>query len=57
MYELGVVPSIVDLILMYWNNNGVITKEKGTTISLKVQTGTRGDAILFEKSFVIMMLR
>ena len=53
--ELGVVPNIVDLILLYWDNKGAIAKSKGTAISSKVQTSTQGDTILFEKSLVIMM--
>ena len=45
IYELRVVPRIVDLILLYWDNNGAITKAKGTMVSSKVQTSTQGDAI------------
>ena len=49
------VPRIADPILLYWDNNGAIEKEKGTTVSSKVQTSTQDDTILFGKSLVIMM--
>ena len=29
IYELGVVPSIVDLILLYYDDNGAIAKNHG----------------------------
>ena len=51
------VPSIVDPILSYWDDNGAIAKAKGTMVSSKVQTSTQSDAIEFEKSLVIMMYR
>ena len=35
IYELGVVPSIVDPILLYCDDNGVIAKENGITTSTK----------------------
>ena len=57
MYDLRMVPSIVDLIMMYWNNDGAIVKAKGTMVSSKIKTSTWGDTISFEKSLVIMMLR
>ena len=40
--ELGVVHGIVDLILLYWDNNGAIVKAKRTTVSSKNQMSTQG---------------
>ena len=41
IYELGVVPCIVDPILEYCDNNGANVKAKETMVSPKVQTSTQ----------------